>query len=141
MTARLAAGMWLVPAIGEEVAVIIPAGKIDFSPIIVGILSSNSVPQPMDGQGPTPTQIVIARGKVLIHDGNGGAKALAYLSDVQAVDQKYAMHLHQDSTNAPTGPPVDSVPPNPSAPPPYLPDTGVPLTPAELVGTSVLLGK
>lgn len=83
ITARLAAGMWTVPALGEEVAVIIPAGRTDFMPTIVCILSSNSVPG--GGQGPDPTTIVIARGSVLIHDGNGGAQALAYKSDVDGV--------------------------------------------------------
>lgn len=80
ITARLTAGMWTVPAIDEEVAILIPAGQVDFQPIIVGILSSNSVPN-ATGQAPSPTQIVIARGKVYIHDGSGGAEPLVRKSD------------------------------------------------------------
>jgi hypothetical protein len=82
VTARLRAGMWEVPAVGEEVAVLVPDGRIDFQPIVIAILSSGSVPTV---QGPQPGRIVIVSPEVMIHDGTGGAVALARKSDVQAL--------------------------------------------------------
>jgi hypothetical protein len=79
--ARLAAGMWVVPSIGEEVAVIVPAGDITFMPTIVCILAS-SIPAT---QGPTPERIVITRQEVAIHDGSGGAAALPTMDAVAAI--------------------------------------------------------
>lgn len=80
--ARLAAGMWIVPALGEEVAVVIPAGDVTFMPTIVCILA-NTIPT---SQGPTPERIAIRRAEVVIHDGDGGAAALpttATLADLR----------------------------------------------------------
>lgn len=133
---RLPAGVWDVPDEGDEVGVILPDGASDFMPIIVCRLSTNSVPTT---QGPQPGRIVMVRDEVLVHDGNGGAVALALKSDVEAVDAKYENHLHQDSTSAPTGGPLATIIPNPAAPPPYIP--GLPLTPADIVGTTVLKAK
>lgn len=65
------AGVWTVPAVGTEVAIVCPNGKIDFMPTIVGCLSTRSVP---DGVAEAVT--VIANGEVLIHDGAGGAAPL-----------------------------------------------------------------
>lgn len=87
VTARLAAGMWIVPNLGDEVAVILPAGELDFMPVIVCVLAS-SVPTT---QGPTPTRIVIARGpgtEVLIHDGSGGAEPLVKRSEFNGHSHK-----------------------------------------------------
>lgn len=80
LQARLAGGMWIVPDVGDEVAVIIPSGEIDFMPVITCILS-HALPS---SQGPAPQTIVIARGagsQVLIHDGAGGAEALVKKSE------------------------------------------------------------
>lgn len=81
VTCRLAAGMWLVPAVGEEVAVIIPEGAIEFMPAIVAILSTGKVPT---DQAPTPERIVIVRSEVVVHDGDGGAEPLPTLASVRA---------------------------------------------------------
>lgn len=78
VSARLRAGMWEVPALGDEVAVIIPDGAIDFQPVIVATLSSGVVPAV---QGPQPGRIVIVSGEVMIHDGNGGAEPLVRKSE------------------------------------------------------------
>lgn len=75
--ARLAAGMWIVPDVGDEVAVLLPAGELDFMPVITCILS-HALPS---AQGPAPNRIVIARGEVLIHDGEGGASELVKRSE------------------------------------------------------------
>lgn len=37
-------GLWRVPAVGEEVAVLVPDGEIDFYPIIVAVLESGTAP-------------------------------------------------------------------------------------------------
>ncbi|MDQ3295068.1 MAG: hypothetical protein M3619_00600 [Myxococcota bacterium] len=70
----------------------------------------------------------------------GVAVPLALKSDVVAVDNKYASHIHPDSTGAPTGAPASAVPPvvPPTVPPTWLP--GVPLAGAGIVGTSILKG-
>lgn len=119
LTARLASGIWQVPALGEEVVVVIPAGEISFAPVIVALLSSNSVPN-TGGQGPDPTRIVIVRGSVLIHDGAGGAEPLVRKSDFDG-------HTHPPGTfNAPGG---------------GGPVTGVSGGAASVPGTSVLKAK
>lgn len=79
--ARLAGGMWVVPDLGEEVAVVLPAGEISFMPTIVCILTA-SVPT---GQAPSPNRIVIARSEIVAHDGAGGAVSLALKSDAQSI--------------------------------------------------------
>ena len=98
VTARLRAGIWEVPALGDEVAVLIPDGEIDFQPIIVARLSSGSVPET---QGPQPGRIVIVSPEVLVHDGNGGAVSLSLKSDVEEAISKlnaliaaYKIHVH-----------------------------------------------
>ena len=51
LTCRLGAGaggremgLWRIPAVGDEVAVLVPTGEIAFSPMIVAVLSSGKVP-------------------------------------------------------------------------------------------------
>jgi hypothetical protein len=82
LTCRLAAGMWRIPDVGEEVVVLIPEGEIAFMPILVDVLSSGSVPTT---QGPALGASVIARPHVLVHDGAGGAGPLVPLSQLQAL--------------------------------------------------------
>lgn len=137
VTCRLPAVFFTVPVVGEEVAVLIPEGQCDFMPTIIAILSTNSLPT---AQGPAEGRIAIVRGEVVVHDGNGGAVSLALKSDVEAVDNKYSAHVHQDSTSAPTSAPMITALPNPSGPvPPFIP--GPPLADAGIVGTTVLKAK
>jgi hypothetical protein len=124
VTARLrGGGWWEVPALNDEVALLVPDGQLEFMPLVIGSLSSNRVPSV---QAPSPTCIVIAApagGKVYVHDGTGGAKPLAYKSDVEAVDAKYAGHVHLDSMGSPTSDPLAS---GVSPPPPAVdPTAGV----------------
>lgn len=95
VTARLRAGIWEVPALGDEVAIIMPEGVPDFMPIIVCKLSTNHVPTV---QGPQPNRIVIESGEVFVHDGNGGAVSLALKSDVAEVRTKLNAHTHTVAT-------------------------------------------
>lgn len=104
LTCRLAAGMWRIPDVGEEVLVVIPDGEIAFMPILVDVLSSGSVPTT---QGPALGTAVIARPHVLIHDGSGGAEPLVPLSQFNAfrewVEQQFKStggHVHA----TPSGP-------------------------------------
>lgn len=73
VTCRLAAGIWNVPNEGEEVLVVLPEGELAFMPTILAVLSTGAVPS---SQGPAANTIVIERGEVIVHDGNGGAAAL-----------------------------------------------------------------
>lgn len=85
LTCRLAAGIWRIPDVGEEVVVLIPEGEIAFMPILVDVLSSGSVPTT---QGPALATAVIARPHVLIHDGAGGAHPLPTLAEHNALVDK-----------------------------------------------------
>lgn len=98
VSARLAAGVWIVPAIGDEVIVVIPAGRVDFMPAIVGLLSSNNVPTG-GGQGPQPGRIVLAMAQVLVHDGTGGAEELVKRSE-------FLKHTHVTAGTGPATPPT-----------------------------------
>lgn len=126
VTARLrGGGWWEVPAEGDEVALLVPDGQLDFMPIVLCKLSSNTVPS---GQAPSPTNIVIAAptgGKVYVHDGSGGAKALA------TVD-----HFHLDSTGSPTGTPITSAIPNVPNPNFPVPDSVNPFLDENLIPTT-----
>ncbi|HSR79107.1 MAG TPA: hypothetical protein VLN57_21215 [Xanthobacteraceae bacterium] len=82
LTCRLAAGIWRIPDVGEEVMVLIPEGRIDFMPMLIDVLSSGSVPTT---QGPALGTSVLARPSVLIHDGSGGAVPLATVPDLNAL--------------------------------------------------------
>lgn len=144
VTARLrGGGWWEVPAVDDEVALLVPDGQLDFMPIVIGSLSSNRVPS--GDQAPSPTNIVIAApagGKVYVHDGSSGAKSLAT-----------ADHFHLDSTGSPTGAPITSAVPNapnpnfpvPDAVHPFLDETLTPTThpfhDGDSDGTAVLYGK
>jgi hypothetical protein len=151
VSARVPAGVWDIPDLGDEVIVAIPDGEIDFHPSIVCRLASGTVP---GAQGPAPGRIVIVRNEVFVHGGEGGAVALALKSDVVNVDNKYANHIHLDGSGLPTSGPLATVEPNdpnPASPPPFLDPLGAPTTapfhegdalePAEIVGTTVLKAK
>jgi hypothetical protein len=94
ITARMGAagggqgiGIWYIPPVGSEVAVIMPDGDFAFSPIIVGVLSSGSLP---DGVAPGVT-VIANTSKVLIHDGAGGTDQLVTKS-------AYEAHVHPTGT-------------------------------------------
>lgn len=79
-------------------------------------------------------------GKVLVADVGGTPVELALKSDVEAVDEKYATHIHNDSTSAATKGPVRAGTITPSGgSPPFI--DGTALADADIVGTSILLGK
>lgn len=74
LTCRLASfggcnsgGIWRIPEIGTEVAVMIPTGQYEADPIIIGTLSSNSVPSQLDAT----TLVLINPGKVHIEAASG----------------------------------------------------------------------
>lgn len=85
-------GLWQIPNVGDEVCVLIPEGHEDWMPAIVTVLSSGKIP---DGVAVNVT--VIADGKVLIHDGDGGAEPLVK-------ETAYKAHVHPSGTGA-TGTP------------------------------------
>jgi len=111
----LGGGTWTVPAVGDEVIVALPDARAEFMSTIVAVLSGNNIPNPV-GQGPAANRTIITNSEVLVHDGTGGAVALALKSDVQTVRNElhehthtYALPLHTAATaNTGTGPSVTS---------------------------------
>lgn len=106
LTARLGAvaggantGIYAIPPVGTEVAIMIPSGDLNMGPIIVATLSTGGISNP-SGQGPTDTQTVIVNGTVLIHDGSGGAQPLVTKAEFDA-------HLHPTGVG-PSGVPNNS---------------------------------
>lgn len=87
------AGIWFIPPVGSEVALLIPDGSLDAGPIIVGVLSSGAVPSGI-AVGVT---VIANSSKVLVHDGSGGAVPLVKMA-------AYAAHTHPTGTG-PSGPP------------------------------------
>lgn len=139
-------GVWLIPAAGEEVGVIIPSGDIGFMPLAMPMLSTGSVPEDV-----SDTAIVIARTKVYIHNGTGATEPVAKISELNALADVYNGHTHQAyAPSAITSPPMTEVPGvnppiNPSYPVvdpinqylPGTPDSDV----ASFSGTAVLEAK
>lgn len=64
-------GLWCIPAVGTEVAVLVPRGELEADPVIVAILASGQVPDGLDGSG-TTVLVVKAGATVLVHDGDAG---------------------------------------------------------------------
>ncbi len=92
------AGIWFVPPVGTEVALIICDGDVEAGVFIVGVLSSGAVPSDI-ASGVT---VIAAPSKVLIHDGAGGAAPLPTLAE-------FTNHTHT-SGMGPTGPVIDPIP-------------------------------
>jgi len=92
------AAIYRIPKVGDEVAIVIPAGELSFMPIIVATMGKGGLP---DGVGEDIT--VIANGEVLIHDGAGGAEELVKKS-------AYEVHLHPTGTG-PSGAPNNATAP------------------------------
>ena len=97
VTARLASvaggpgnGVWRVPAVGTEVVVVIPHGDLGATPVIVGTLSSQSVPE-----GIAPERTVIVAPEVLIYDtASNEAEPLVKKSEYDALKAAYDAHIH-----------------------------------------------
>lgn len=89
-------GPWTVPAVGDEVVILVPNGQIDFMPVIVGVLSTGVVPE-----GVAPSVTVISNGTVYVHDGTlAGAESLVKKSEFEA-------HVHATGvgpSDVPTAP-------------------------------------
>lgn len=123
VTCRLSSSMWAIPDVGAEVLVLVPDGQVDFLPTIIDNFSA-----PPTTQGPAVGTVVIVGGQVIVHDGNGGAVALAKASELNALAHTYNTHTHPVSTTgtatAQTGTAAATTSTQPDQP-----------------GTSVLLGK
>lgn len=131
VTCRLAAGIFDVPDEGDEVGVILPEGAADFMPVIVCRLSRAASSFPT-AQQPQPGHIVIVRDQVLVHDGSGGAVALAKASELQAVSDDMYSHIHAASGSPTTKAIAEFTLPDPP---------GLPLEQPNTPGTTVLKGK
>lgn len=125
-------GFWFIPSIGTEVLIAFENGDFDGDAYIVGI----------HGHSPTglqPGTLLVLGDNVEIRSVGGTARALAFKDELEAVDAKYANHIHQDSTTAPTGGPIATVIPNGLPPPLFFP--GLPLDTVTIEGTQVLKGE
>jgi len=87
------AAIWTIPNIGDEVALVLPAGALDFMPCVVAVLP-NTVGN-AGGQGPAPNRVVIVGAEVFVHDGSGGAVSLV------TVDE-HNSHVHPGNGSPPT---------------------------------------
>lgn len=75
-------GIWSIPPVGAEVAVVIPDGEDDFQPTVIATYSSNDMPENI-AEG----RIVISCApgqEVYIHDGSGTVDALVKKSEFEA---------------------------------------------------------
>lgn len=73
-------GVWRVPPVDSEVAVLVPDGYLENDPILIGVLSSGSVPEELDGETlvvKSPQIVIIADGAVEV-----GQKGLGPLDGV-----------------------------------------------------------
>lgn len=91
-------GLWFVPPVGSEVAVLVPDGELESGPMIVGVLSTGSLP---DGVAEGVT-VIANSSKVLVHDGNGGAAPLPTL-------EEFRNHTHGTGVG-PSTPTTDPIP-------------------------------
>lgn len=120
LTCRLNSGgngqaLITIPAVDDEVIVIVPEGQIDFAPTIVAHLASGGIPNP-GGQGPAPSRTVIVNGEVLVHDGSGGAVELALKSDVSTLKGELDVHIHTTTATIGGGATVGVISPPTNAP-------------------------
>jgi phage gp45-like len=134
------------PASGKPEAIVIMIGADGDAPVITAVRDEKTRQAiagalKADETAAFNSQVILhmtENGEIHGRAKNGVAVSLALKSDVVAVDNKYANHLH--ATNG-TGP-VATVLPNPaypgSSPDPLIP--GLPLAGAGIVGTSVLKG-
>lgn len=92
-------GIWCIPNAGEEVAVFMPGGQLDGTPFCIPFFASaDGLPEDL-----AVNRTVIVRTMVIVHDGTGGAKAVAY-----------ADHTHLDSNGMETTTAISGTLPNPS---------------------------
>ena len=143
-------GFYTPIEVNDEVLVAAPDGDPDNGLIVTRRLYSASDPPPAEAaefpddvllvirEDKTMRILVVGDGLVEIRSRGGTSRALAFKDELKAVDDKYAAHIHQDSTSAPTGGPLTAVIPNPTPPftPPFLPGPGLPSV--NIVGTAVL---
>lgn len=117
-------GVWMIPPVGSEVAVLIPDGELEADCMIVATLSSGAVPD-----GLVENTMVVVSPNVLIHDGvNAGAEALVKKSE-------FAAHVHSI-------PPLsvpNAVPAGPGSPVTVAAPSLTPTAP--ITGTTVLKAK
>lgn len=95
-------GVWAIPPVGTEVAVLVPEGAVDGEPIIVATLSSGSL---VSTEGVSENRTIIINDEVLIHDGSGGAVSLATKEDVETLRGELNSHTHTTTATVSSGSP------------------------------------
>jgi hypothetical protein len=118
-----------IPALGDEVIIVFPDGRLDHAPTIVA-RTSGSVRSDVEAQGPAPQRLVIIAPEVLIHNGDGTAEPLVRKSEFDAHREWALGHKHAGllggtaSVAALTSPPA-SAPVGTPDPPPTITGTSV----------------
>jgi Type VI secretion system/phage-baseplate injector OB domain len=144
-------GMYCPVEVDDEVIVSAPSGDPDQGLVVTQRLHSASDPPPEElGANPIDVLLVAKEGRTVrillsggglceIRSREGAARALAFKDELEAVDNKYAGHIHLDSVGGPTGGPIETVLPNPAFPGDPMPFIeGLPLGSVSIVGTTVL---
>lgn len=107
-------GVWAIPPVGSEVAVLIPEGELDADCMIIATLSSGTLP---DGLNENVTVIVAKQGgNVLVHDGSANdARPMATKADIDTLTTWIAAHVHSggvlpgDLTGVPNAAPPPAI--------------------------------
>lgn len=113
-------GVWAIPPVGTEVAVIVPDGQLDFMPLIVATLSTGEVPADLDETTLVMTNnlgdiAVIPSGDLKLGSGSATEQALrgnSFQSRFNAFVTDYNTHNH---SGAGTSPPSNIATPSTSA--------------------------
>ena len=123
-------GVWVIPDPGVEVMIGFDQGDEEGEAYLIACFPSGRSPA-----GLVPGKVFVIGMEIEARSANGTALQLAYKSDVEAVDAKYANHIHLDSVGGATTGPGSTAIPNPSPPPANLGVT--PLSSANVQGTQV----
>lgn len=146
-------GLWRIPAVGTEVAVLLPSGELDGDPVILATMSTDAVPDGINEtililrndaailieatNGDTTVKasgdvhVTCGAGKkVYVRDGASGGEALVTKSEFNA-------HVHALPPLVAAGSPVEA----PSGPGPAPPSAGNVAAPTPVTGTTILVAK
>lgn len=80
-------GVWRIPPVGSEVAVLIPNGSLEGGPVLVAVLASGGVPSELDGDTVVikgPSNVLVIGAEVQVRSEGGTAEPLITKSQFDA---------------------------------------------------------